>query len=148
VTFVAHSTFDFIVVNNVVQYLDPTELNSLVGNVARMLAPGGRALLGNVPDRALRVVFAQRARASSRRSAAVRVAGYTAEWLSAQFTPNRPTPRLGYWHTRRAVTHAAADAKLTAEFFGCLLYWYRFSALLAPSELGSIGSGVHVVPAP
>ena len=129
------AAFDFILVNNVLQYLNRGELVAVVRNVARMLAPRGRAFLGNVPDRALRRAFAHRALAGSRRPAPVRAASYAVELLSAQFLPGRPTFRLGYWHARSDVVSAANGAGLSTEFFGCLLHWYRFSAVLTPQTL-------------
>lgn len=130
VSFVADTSFDFILINNVVQYMPWSEVRHVISNVRRMLAPGGRALIGNVPDRQLRMRYQRQAFARSRRRLHIRLASFALESVRALLSPGAPTRRLGYWHARKDFAIAAAGEGLSAEFFGCLLYSYRFSAVL------------------
>lgn len=130
VSFVAETSFDFIMMNNVVQYLSIDEIRQLFLNVGRMLAPGGRAFIGNTPDRRLRLMYDRQAFVNSRRPVHIRLAAFSLDRVRALVASRAPTRTIGYWHTRKDFARAATAAGLSAHFFGCLLYSYRFSALL------------------
>jgi SAM-dependent methyltransferase len=127
-TFFTEERFDFILVNNVIQYCRPWMTRSCLGNLRRMLAPEGRILLGNVPNRRLRLAHVRR-----------------------QFSPERPgllawlfrlvrglaivalsdtDGSVGYWYTPQEIACMAEELELDCALFGCVLYPYRFSALL------------------
>ena len=50
-TLMLNEKFDFIIVNNVIQYCNPITMTKSINNIANMLAEGGTIFLGNIPIR-------------------------------------------------------------------------------------------------
>lgn len=127
-TFHVDEEFDFILVNNVVQYLKPWSTQACLRNLARMLAPGGQILLGNIPNRRQRLAFVRR-RFSPEPAGPI-------TWLSRLVkgllvvTLSESDPSVGFWYTPPEIGRMARAVGLECWVFGCVLYPYRFSALL------------------
>jgi SAM-dependent methyltransferase len=126
-SFTTREEFDFIIINNVVQYCAPWMTLACLQNAAEMLANGGRIFLGNVPHRGLRVPLLAGAFDPARPRALARL------WrrLRARlFVAFNPTDRIGYWYAPDEIARFAAPLGLDCAIFGCLLYPYRFTAIL------------------
>ena len=97
-----------------------------------MLAPGGRIFLGNVPDRAQRVAYLRGHFNPERRAALARLARFFRSWLAVL---GSDTDRIGFWYTPGEIARMAGQAGFDCAIFGCLLYPYRFSALLSHGKI-------------
>jgi len=126
-TFTTSERFDLVIVNNVIQYCAPWMTLACIENAAALLAPGGRILLGNVPHRGLRLAFLRGAFETERRGALARFARLV---RALAFIAANPQDRIGYWYTPAEIARFAAPLGLECRIFGCVLYPYRFSALL------------------
>jgi SAM-dependent methyltransferase len=127
-TFFVEETFDFILVNNVIQYCRPWMTSACVKNLARMLAPGGRILLGNVPNRRQRLAYVRR-RFAPESAGPLRWLWRLVRGLAIVALSDTDSS-VGFWYTPPEIARIAASAGLDAAIFGCVLYPYRFSALL------------------
>jgi SAM-dependent methyltransferase len=130
-TYSTAERFDFIIVNNVIQYCTPSMTQQALKNLSAMLAPGGRLVLGNVPQRSLRASYHQGLfsdRARPRLRALLRKPAIVASTLL------RPVDRVGHWYEPSEFRAWANALGMTSSFFGCLLYRYRFTAVLSHGE--------------
>jgi SAM-dependent methyltransferase len=126
-TFSRREEFDFILVNNVVQYCAPWMTLACLQNASDMLAKGGRIFLGNIPDRHLRIAYYRGQFTGRREGFARRALGLLRAWSFVAFNPN---DRIGFWYTPSEIAAFAEPLGLECAIFGCLLYPYRFTAVL------------------
>jgi trans-aconitate methyltransferase len=119
-------TFDLIMVNSALQYLDAAAVRRLLGNLSAMLAPDGRVLVSNIPRRSLRAMYVSGSAASEPRPASLgeRIRGAEA------LVRRRRVDGLGYWFEPEEIASWGAGEGLRSSVFGSLLYPYRFSLLL------------------
>jgi SAM-dependent methyltransferase len=136
-TYRSDHRFEFILVNSVLQHCSPDEVKRCFENTAAMLSPTGRILMGNVPDRSQHSryragMFLRRTERHSTRI--VRRVRYLADAVR-----HGRVDSIGYWYHPEKFVDLAAGVGLECSIFGCLLYPYRFSALLthpgAPAEV-------------
>jgi SAM-dependent methyltransferase len=127
-TFSIAETFDFVIVNNVLQYCRPLTTMSCLLNLGPMLAPGGRVLLGNVPNRSQRLAYLRGLFSPEPRGVLARAWRLLRGWLAIL---GSDTDRIGFWYTPQEIGRMAGQAGFDCAIFGCLLYPYRFSALLS-----------------
>jgi SAM-dependent methyltransferase len=126
-TFTTKEKFDFVLVNNVVQYCAPYRTLGILQNAADMLAPGGRIFLGNIPDRRARLAYRRGYFFGDRAGFLVRLGRFLRAVL---FILGNRTDTVGYWYTPDEIARFAKPLGLEVAIFGCVLYPYRFSAVL------------------
>jgi SAM-dependent methyltransferase len=115
------SKYDLIFSNAMVQYFSTSMLAGHVANAHAMLAPGGTIVIGSVPWRGARAAFhLESYYPASERPVIKRLAVLARSYLGVD--------RIGYWHSYRGFAAIAKKHGLTATFFGCLQYPYRFHA--------------------
>jgi len=126
-TFSVPEQFDFVIVNNVVQYCRPWMTLACLHNLKPMLAPGGKIFLGNVPNRSQRLAWT-RGLFSGEHVSPVRWLGRLLRGLAVVALSDHDS--IGFWYTPGEVTRLAASAGFECAIFGCVLYPYRFTAIL------------------
>ncbi len=126
-SFLIPEEFDFILINNVVQYCSPEATRRCLANLKKMLSPNGFILVGNVPNRLLRYIY-EAGLLSDQTPSAGRIL-----WNACK-SAVRPLfgrgSRIGYWYKMSEIKKFATTLDLDAYFFGALIYPYRFSVIL------------------
>ncbi|MEI8305729.1 MAG: class I SAM-dependent methyltransferase [Chloroflexales bacterium] len=121
--------YDFCFSNQVCQYLSEDALSEHMSQVYHLLEGGGTYLIGNIPDRHLRLFhYAGLLRPDIRMS-----------WLSfarriSEVFLLKRDDGIGYWHTRRTVHDIALRNGFSCRTFSSASYEYRFHALLQKNE--------------
>jgi SAM-dependent methyltransferase len=109
--------YDLVFSCAVIQYLDTDAFGRLLGNVERMLAPGGAVVTAAVPCRALRLRY------------------LTGEMVGRRTTLARSVPRvaaglvrngIGSWYSFAELAEIGAQHGFRSELFGSMHYAYRF----------------------
>lgn len=114
--------YDLIFSNGVVQFFNPAMLDSHLQNAKKMLAPGGKLILGSVPWRVARYVYLRGELLGAARSGWLRyVRGSISEWRGNY---------MGRWYDHREIVKLANRNGLSVRFCGSLLHPYRFHAIL------------------
>ena len=118
-TYLDERKYDLIFSNAVVQYFDRPMLRRHLANARRMLHPGGKLIVGSVPWRGSRAAFhlqaySPRAERRMLRGLAVLARSYLG------------VDQIGHWHSFSEFSDAADEHGMTAAFFGCVQYPYRF----------------------
>jgi SAM-dependent methyltransferase len=126
-TFSTKERFDLVIVNNVVQYCAPWTTYACLRNCADALDEGGRIFVGNVPHRGLRLAMLSGAFESTRAAWPRRALRYLRALAAVALDH---TDRIGYWYTPTQFGRMATGLELECSIFGCLLYPYRFTAVL------------------
>ncbi len=126
-TFTVGEKFDFILVNNVIQYCAPWRTLAIIQNAAGLLAPGGRIFLGNIPNRHARLSYLRGHFTTERPGAFVRWVRLVRAFL---FIASNRNDRIGYWYAPADIARFAKPLGLEVAIFGCVLYPYRFTAVL------------------
>lgn len=126
-SFTRPEKFDRIVVNNVVQYCAPWMTLACLQNCADMLATDGRIFVGNIPHRGLRLAMLRGCFEAARPNGLVRFVRF---WTSLAAVLFSPQDRIGYWYTPAEIGRFARGLGLECAVFGCILYPYRFTAVL------------------
>jgi SAM-dependent methyltransferase len=117
--YIDDSKYDLIFSNALIQYFTRIMLRRHVANARTMLAPGGTIVIGSVPWRGARAAFhLQSYNPASEQSLAKRLAVLARSFFGVD--------RIGYWHSYREFARIAKKHGLTATYFGCLQYPYRF----------------------
>lgn len=115
------SKYDLIFSNAVTQYFSERMLASHLSRARAMLAPGGSIVIGSVPWRGARAAYhLQSYYPGSEPRLIRRLAVLARSYLGVD--------QIGYWHSYRAFSRFAKVNRLTATYFGCLQYPYRFHA--------------------
>ena len=113
--------YDIVFSNQVAQYFDRHMLQQHIANARAMLAPGGRLFLCSIPWKAARsTYFIQPADDYKRRVRGLCLLGLSLLGID----------RLGHWYSFREIMRIARNNALTARFYGCMHYSYRFHAVL------------------
>jgi SAM-dependent methyltransferase len=111
--------YELIFSNQVVQYFSSEMFRRHIANARAMLAPGGTLMVGSVPWRGARAAFHLQATNPARRqSLVIRLAVLTRSYAGID--------RIGRWYSYRECAVAARRHGLTATYFGCLQFPYRF----------------------
>lgn len=137
-TFSVPEKFDTIIINNVFQYCAPWMTLACLQNAADMLAEGGRIFAGNVPHRGLRLALLTGRFDPERRGALARFVRYV---RARAFIFMNPQDRIGYWYLPSEIARFAAPLGLECAVFGCVLYPYRFTAILERPSGAPRGAG-------
>jgi SAM-dependent methyltransferase len=111
--------YDVIFSNAVVQYFDRRMLRDHIANAHRMLASGGKLIVGSVPWRGARASFHLQSYAPPGGRRFIRALAV----LGRSYFGIDP---IGHWHSYRDFHLAARAHGLTATIFGCVQYPYRF----------------------
>jgi SAM-dependent methyltransferase len=111
--------YDLIFSSSLVQYFSASMFQRHVDNARTMLAPGGRLLAGSILWRGSRAAFHLQAYRPAKERSLIRGLAVLARSYAG-------IDRLGRWYSYRECTEAANRNGLTATYFGCLLYPYRF----------------------
>ena len=115
--------YDLIFSNAVVQYFDRNMLRNHISNAYAMLAAGGTLILGSVPWQGARAAFHLRAYTPVAERRLIRsLAVLARSYLGVD--------QIGHWYSYREISRAANAHGLTATYFGCIQYPYRFHARL------------------
>lgn len=118
------NSFDFIFSNQVCQFFDDKKLRAHLLCIGRLLAPGGRVLIGNVPDAQLRLHFYAGALRAEQRSKWLR--GLT-KLLFANISGR---DGIGHWYTRNHIAAIAGEMGFECKSFSSASLEYRFHLLL------------------
>jgi SAM-dependent methyltransferase len=126
-SFLIPEKFDFILINNVIQYCPLEVTRRCITNLKQMLSEEGAILMGNVPNRTLRYqyecgLFLDETPTIGRM--VINLCKTAANSVSKRY------PGIGYWYTTDQIRKIAATQELDTWFFGALLYPYRFSVLM------------------
>ena len=117
--YVDDSKYDLIFSNAVVQYFSAGMLALHLARARAMLAPGGTIVMGSVPWRGARAAYHLQAYyPGSRPHLIKRLAVLARSYLGVD--------QIGYWHSYGAFARFAKKNRLTATYFGCMQYPYRF----------------------
>jgi len=111
--------YDLIFSSSLVQYFSASMFQRHVDNARKMLAPGGRLAVGAILWRGCRAAFHLKAYGPARERRLIRGLAVLARSYAG-------IDRLGRWYTYRECGEAAERNGLTATYFGCLSYPYRF----------------------
>lgn len=122
-SYVDEQQYDLIFSNQVVQYFSAEMFRRHLANARRMLAPGGRLVVGSIPWRgARRAFYLQAYNPDARRALLWRIAV-----LARAYAGIDP---IGRWYSYRECAAAAQRHALTIAYFGCLQFPYRFHVRL------------------
>jgi SAM-dependent methyltransferase len=111
--------YDLIFSNQMVQYFTPQMFRRHLANTRRMLAPGGRLVVGSIPWRGARNAFYLEAYEPGRRHGLLRR-------LTALACACVGIDRIGRWYSLRECAVMARRHGLAVAYFGCLQFPYRF----------------------
>lgn len=134
-TFLILEKFDFILINNVIQYCSPDDTRACLTNLKEMLSPNGIILMGNVPNKFLRYIY-ELGMLSDQSLSLSRLLWNACKSVVRPVIGRRSG--IGYWHKMSDIRIFAAALGLDSYFFGALLYPYRFSVIMkhdAPAKL-------------
>lgn len=122
-SYLDQSQYDLIFSNQMVQYFSPEMFGRYLGNARRMLAPGGRLVVGSVPWRGARNAFYLQAyNPDSRRGLLRRLAVLARARVGID--------QIGRWYSYRECAELAQRHGLTVTYFGSLQFPYRFHVRL------------------
>jgi SAM-dependent methyltransferase len=113
--------YEIVFSNAVVQYFSLAMFERHVRNARTMLAPGGRFYVCSVPWRRLRATY----HLQPARDAATRYLRHPALLCLSYLGIDR----IGTWYSFRDFRRVARLNGLKVQFFGCLVYPYRFHAV-------------------
>jgi SAM-dependent methyltransferase len=118
-SYIDDSKYDLIFSNAMVQYFSRSMLARNVANAHAMLAPGGTIVIGSVPWRGARAAFhLQSYYPGSEHHLIRRLAVLARSYIGID--------PIGHWHSYGEFSRIAGKHGLTATYFGCLQYPYRF----------------------
>jgi SAM-dependent methyltransferase len=122
-SYVDQKQYDLIFSNQMVQYFSTEMFRRYLANTRRMLAPGGRLVVGSIPWRGARNAFYLQAyNPDSRRGLLQRLAVLARAYVGID--------QIGRWYSYRECAEAARRHGLTIAYFGCLQFPYRFHVRL------------------
>ena len=113
--------FDLIFSSQLGQFLTADQLERHVRTAATMLAPGGSLVVAANPWRRMRWAYSRGDLAGGRRRSFL----VTCLYYARRFWHDP----MGYWHDTPALRDLADEVDLEVEFFGSILYPYRFHAV-------------------
>ena len=117
--YVDDEPYDLICSNQMLQNSSPEMFRRYLANARRMLAPGGRLVVGSIPWRGARNAFyLQAANPSSTQGLSRRLALLARAYAGVDL--------IGYWYSYRECIQVAQRHGLTPTFFGRLHMRYRF----------------------
>lgn len=120
-TYIDDSKYDLIFSNALIQYFSRTMVAKYLANARAMLAAGGTIVIGSIPWRGARVAFHLRSYyPASEMHVMKRLAVLARSYAGID--------AIGYWHSYRQFSKLAERHGLTATYFGCVQYPYRFHA--------------------
>lgn len=130
--------FDAIYCNGVIQYLDEVELDVFLQRAWKVLKPGGRLILLNVPNSNCRVLFMLGFYKHEKRVSFLRVLkGLPRLWLrmigfAIQNRFRKYDDGIGNWFSIEMINTTALSHGFTSEIYGsaAVNYYYRFHAIL------------------
>ncbi|MFH1263144.1 MAG: class I SAM-dependent methyltransferase [Pseudomonadota bacterium] len=125
-TYRSPEQFDFIIVNNVIQYCSPADTLRALTNLKAMLSPDGFMFLGNIPDQRFRFAYETGVFSQDPSWGVLPLLQGLKGVL--KILAGRKTG-VGFWYRRRDVRSWCKNLGLDTQFFGSLLYPYRFSCL-------------------
>jgi cyclopropane fatty-acyl-phospholipid synthase-like methyltransferase len=115
------SKYDLIFSNAVVQYFSAGMLARHLIRARAMLAPGGTIVVGSVPWRGARAAYHLQSYYPGNEPHLIRnLAVLARSYLGVD--------QIGHWHSYRVFARFAKKNRLTATYFGCVQYPYRFHA--------------------
>ena len=126
--YIDESKYDLIFSNALIQYFSPNMVENHFANARSMLAPGGMIVIGSIPWRGARVAFHLRAYyPGSGMHVMKRLAVLARSYAGID--------AIGHWHSYRIFSKLAQKHGLTATYFGCVQYPYRFHARMSHTVL-------------
>ena len=118
-SYIDDSKYDLIFSNAMVQYFSGRMLACHIARAHAMLAPGGTIVIGSVPWRGARAAYhLQSYYPGSEQHLIKRLAVLARSYLGVD--------QIGHWHSYRVFSRFAKKKGLSATYFGCLQYPYRF----------------------
>jgi trans-aconitate methyltransferase len=113
--------YDLIFSNTLAQYFDEAMMLSHLGNAKKMLAYGGRIVIGSIPWKKSRATFYMGGYATQS------VTSWTRRAARLALSHVRPDP-VGRWFALHEITGPANKLGLATEVYGSMLYPYRIHA--------------------
>jgi SAM-dependent methyltransferase len=122
-SYVDQERYDLIFSNQMVQYFTREMFRRHLANARRMLAPGGRLVVGSIPWRGARNAFYLQAYSpAGRRGLLRRLAVLARAYVGID--------QIGRWYSYRECAAVAHHHGLAVAYFGCLQFPYRFHVRL------------------
>jgi ubiquinone/menaquinone biosynthesis C-methylase UbiE len=119
--------FNVVLARELCQYLTQAELERNLSDVRRILAPGGRYIMGGIPDEQLRLLAYAGALRSDRGTNWL--AGL--RWLATQKLKRIPDP-IGHWYSRNLIAEVARRCSFSCQTYSSAGMEYRFQAVFEP----------------
>jgi SAM-dependent methyltransferase len=127
VTYRDQQTYDLVFSNQLVQYIDFGMFKKYLSNSERMLSATGLLVVASVPWRQRRLEYWRGRTIGQPYKGSAQVI----RTLAGVYLKGDP---LGHWYDPQDVQAAAREIGLQAEFFGSMLYPYRFHTIFERSN--------------
>jgi cyclopropane fatty-acyl-phospholipid synthase-like methyltransferase len=125
--------FDLVFSNGVVQYFSEPQLKQYMVNVESMLAPEGVAVIASMPFKPMKRLYYS----GHSWTADATMRGFVRATLSRIA---RGPDGIGKWYGRQDIEGYADSAGFCCQFFGSMLFTYRFHAVLKRKQSQKVSS--------